>query len=224
MKIWDTWLYNGEIEALHARLAVPGVFKRVIVESYLTHSGHRKEALYYQWQLPDVILITPDLSQYSTCWERENAQRNAIMQGLTDAQPEDIIMLSDADEQASPDGITRAIKALTDHPAVVLEQTMFNYSRRWYDQRGWRGTIVTTYKHLLSTSPQALRNKREELHRIPNAGEHTSWFGGVDEIVRKLRSYAHDEYKQLADHPELIKSRIASGQDLFGRWSLMEAT
>lgn len=224
MTIWDAFCYNGEVQALHARLAIPGIHRRVLVEALTTHSGQTKSKLFFDWKLPGVRLVVPDLSRLKSPWERENAQRNAIMDGLIDAQSDDIVLVSDADEIPTQDGIDRAKKALTDSPAVVLCQTMYNFDRNWIDPRGWRGTVVTSYGHLKTVSPQTLRDQRETLPRIPDAGEHLSWFGGEGEVSRKLSSFAHTEYSHLAERPDLIHSRIAAGQDLFGRWNLETAS
>lgn len=208
------------MEALHTRLAVPGIDRRVVVESWLTHSGKKKPCLFYNWSLPGVELVVPDLSAYDSPWARENAQRNAIMGGLQDAQPDDVICISDGDEIVNTDGLKRAIQALSLHPAVVLCQRMFNYSRDFEDPRGWRGTVVTTYRYLCTCSPQELRNARETLPQIPDAGEHLSYFGGAEEVSRKLASFAHTEYSALADDKQTIHERMLKGQDLFGRWTL----
>lgn len=223
MKIWDGFMYNGEVEALRARLAVPGIHKRVLVEALMTHSGREKPRLFYDQQLPGVVLVTPDLSGHASSWARENAQRNAIMEGLAGADPDDIVLIGDNDEIPSQDGIARASDALRTHPAVVLCQTMYNFDRTWVDPRGWRGTVVTTYGHLVSTTPQALRDAREELPRIPAAGEHLSWFGGPGEISRKLASFAHTEYASMAGDETEIRTRVQAGEDLFGRWRLQRA-
>lgn len=223
MRIWDTFTYNGELEALHARLAVPGIDKRVVVEALTTHSGAKKERLFYQWNLPAVRLVVPDLAPFATPWARENGQRNAIMDGLTDAEPGDVILLSDADEVPSLNGINRAVAQLAHHPAVVLCQRMYNFSRRWEDIRGWRGTVVTTCEHLRKTSPQALRDQRETLPRIADGGEHLSYFGGTQEVSRKLSSFAHTEYSSVAGDKALIDRCVKTGQDLFGRWSLQDS-
>ena len=222
MKIWDTFLWNGEIQALHARLALPGIDRRVLVESWLTHSGQRKPRLYYDWTLPGVELIVADLSGHASPWARENAQRNAVMEGLHEARPDDVVMVSDIDEIPSQDGLNRAVEALQKHCAVVLCQKMYNYDRKWEDPRGWRGTVVTTYAHLATVSPQILRDQRETLPRIDNAGEHLSWFGGPEEISRKLASFAHTEYSAMAGDLDGIRERVAAGEDLFGRWALVQ--
>lgn len=220
MKIWDTWLFNGELEALHTRLAIPGIDKRVVVEALMTHSGQKKDKLFYQWDLPGVILVTPDLSQFQGPWERENGQRNAIMQGLVDARDDDVVMISDCDEVPSPDGISRAVQELSKHPAVVLRQRMYNYSREFEDLRGWRGTVVTSYRHLQFHTPQELRDQRENLPQIHDAGEHLSYFGGAEEVARKLASFAHTEYSGLATDTATIEDRMRKGEDMFGRWML----
>lgn len=220
MTVWDCFTFNGEQEALRARLAVTGVDRHVLVESLLTHSGLPKPRLFYAGGEARVTPVLADLSRHATPWARENAQRDAVLQGLAGAAPHDVVLISDADEVPSADGIRRAVEALRTDEAVVLCQRMYNYSRRWEDPRGWRGTVATTYAHLASTTPQALRDAREELPRVPDAGEHLSWFGGTAEHQRKLRSYAHTEHAGLADRPELLAARAGGGVDPVGRWGL----
>lgn len=224
MKIWDTFMFNGETHALNARLAVAGIDRRVAVESWLTHSGLAKPYLYFDRPLQNIQLVIADLSACSTPWARENEQRNAIMQGLTEADDGDVILISDADEIPTSDGIDRAIKSLVQHPAVVLCQTMYNYHYGWVDPRGWRGTVVTSYAHLKLATPQRLRDMRESLPRIPDAGEHLSWFGGVDEVSRKLTSFAHTEFSDLKLDQQDIERKMVAGEDLFGRWELSQPT
>lgn len=224
MTVWDCFLYNGEQEALAQRLALHNVDKRIVVEASMTHSGRVKDKLYYNWSLPGVRLIVPDLRPYTSPWARENAQRNAITQGLTDAGDTDVVLISDADEIPSADGIERGQEGLRSSPAVVLCQVLYNYNRKWQDPRGWRGTIMTTAGHLKHTSPQQLRDARETLPRVENAGEHLSWWGGVEEVSRKLASFAHSEYSHVGADQESIRRRIESGEDLFGRWQLQQAS
>ena len=220
MTVWDAFMFNGEFEALHARLAVPGIDKRILVEALMTHSGKPKKELFYNWSLPGVRLVVPDLRHFTDPWERENAQRNAIMDGLDDAAPTDMVLVSDIDEVPTPDAIERGSKALQHHAAVVFCQTSYNFDRRWHDPRGWRGTIMTTVENLREHPPQELRDARESLHRIDDAGEHLSWWGGPAEVSRKLESFAHSEYSHMAGDSKTIRERMAAGEDLFGRWKL----
>lgn len=218
--MYDCFMYNGEEQALAEKLAIPNVDRRVVVESWLTHSGLQKPNLFYTGSAPGVLHVVADLTRYHDPWARENAQRNAILLGLEDAQAEDIVIVSDADEIQSPKGIERGRQALQRHPAVVLCLKSYNYSREWHDPTEWRGPIITTVGHLRSQTPQGLRNLRETLPRVPDAGEHLSWFGGEAEIQRKLRSFAHSEFSGLADDTASIRARVAAGEDLFGRWCL----
>lgn len=221
MTVYDCFMYNGEQSALAEKLAIPNVDRRVIVESWLTHSGLQKPALYYNSKLPGVQHVVADLTKHSDPWARENAQRNAILVGLRDAEPDDIVIIGDADEIASSDGIERGKAALSNHDAVVLCQTSYNYSRAWHDPGGWRGPVMTTVKHARLQTPQGLRDLRENLPRIPDAGEHLSWFGGESEVVRKIQSFAHQEFSTAPDDVESLRARMAGGEDLFGRWRLM---
>ena len=225
MKIWDTFCYNGETHALQARLAVSGIDHRVLVESRTTHSGLRKDRLYSEDipKLEDITVVIADLSSETTPWGRENAQRNAIMQGIRDADCHDIVLISDADEVMNEDAIVRAREALRDHVAVVFSQRLYNFNKDCEGVDEWRGTICTTVRHLRTCSPQSLRDKRETLHRIRNGGVHLSFFGGLEEVRRKLCSFAHTEYAHLANNPELLLDRMSKGEDLFGRAGLIKS-
>lgn len=221
MTVYDCFMYNGEEQALAERLAIPNVDRRVVVESWLTHSGIKKPNLFYASTTPGVAHVVADLAPYSDPWARENAQRNAILLGLQHAEAEDIVIIADADEVQSPEGIERGKQALQQHDAVVLCLKSYNYSREWHDPTGWRGPIMTTVKHVRLQTPQRLRDLRESLPRIPDAGEHLSWFGGEAEIRRKLQSFAHTEFSDVADDVASMRSRMTEGEDLFGRWRLM---
>jgi len=206
-------------------MKVDGIDRRVVVESWLTHSGLKKKALYFEGlDLPEVTFVLADLSYGKTSWERENMQRNAILEGLKNAAADDIVLISDVDEVPTSDAITRAIQQLKIHPAVVLSQKLYNFSKDWMEPGGWRGTVVTTAQHVKKVSPQQLRDDRERLPRVADGGEHLSWFGGVGEVRRKLRSFAHEEYASYAENPDVLKENMEAGRDLFGRWSLQPTT
>ena len=222
-RVWDCFMYNGEEHALQSRLQLPGIHRRVLVEGNMTHSGEPQGRFYGQ-NLPDVIAVHADLSTGGSAWERENMQRNALMHGLDGAASDDLVLISDADEIPTSDAIRRASVALTRGTrAVVLSQTMYNYSREWKVPHPWNGTIATTRGHLDTVSPQALRDQRNSLPQIADGGEHLSFFGGSEEIKRKLRSFAHTEYAHMATDDDAIAAQVAGGQDLFGRWGLEAA-
>ena len=109
MRIYDTFIFDSEFELLEHRLAenydLVDVF--VLVEAAQTFQGQQKP-LYFQqqrerfaWAMPKLRHVAlPRLPGEST-WAREAFQRNAVQLGLSDAQPDDIVLILDADEVPS---------------------------------------------------------------------------------------------------------------------------
>ena len=115
MKIYDCFTFYNEFELLELRLKslwdVVDCF--VIVEANRKHNGEPKGFNFWARQddfkdfLPKIRFVPADLSQVpfkgTGDWSIENAQRNAIMRGLIDAEPDDLILISDLDEIPAPD-------------------------------------------------------------------------------------------------------------------------
>lgn len=140
-----------------------------------------------------------------------------ILRGIDDAAPDDFILISDLDEIPAPDifqrlqenkitliapnvlpltvankGVTfpaqllvPAIKFLELGP-IVMNQPLFYYYIDRVTQVEWHGTILTRRKNL--TMPQAFRDLRELLPRVPDGGYHFSYMGGVDRVIEKMTS------------------------------------
>src|SRR5580658_5545912 len=108
MRIFDTFLFDGELDLLEHRLRetfdLVDVF--VLVEAAETFRGEKKPLVFrenrvrFAWAASKIrhvaldSLGAPGLSP----WSREALQRNAIMLGLRDADPADIVLILDADE------------------------------------------------------------------------------------------------------------------------------
>ena len=109
MRIYDTFIFDSEFELLEHRLAenydLVDVF--VLVEAAQTFQGQQKP-LYFQqqrerfaWAMPKLRHVAlPRLPGEST-WAREAFQRNAVQLGLYDAEPDDVVLILDADEVPS---------------------------------------------------------------------------------------------------------------------------
>ena len=114
MKVYDCFTFYNEFELLELRLQalwdVVDCF--VIVEANRKHNGEPKIFNFWEQQadfkefLPKIRFIPADLSNVPFSgagdWSIENAQRNAIMNGLDDAQPDDLIMSSRSPSCPSP--------------------------------------------------------------------------------------------------------------------------
>ncbi len=122
-----------------------------------------------------------------------------------------------------------ALNLLNNTP-VVLEQDIFYYYVNCKSQKKWPGCILTKYKYI--SLPQDLRqwDRRISMPRLPGAGWHFSYLGGISRIADKIKAFAHTEMNtQSFTSAAWIKSRIVNGEDLFcrneeggGRFEFME--
>lgn len=123
MKIYDCFMFFDEEMLLGLRLKTLNKYvdKFIIVESKYTHSGHKKKLIFdinkyseFKNKINYIVIEDPpenieDINNYDNenqknikhimnALKRENYQRNKINDGLSDAEPEDWIIISDLDE------------------------------------------------------------------------------------------------------------------------------
>ncbi len=115
MKVYDCFTFYNEFELLELRLMAlwDVVDYFVIVEANLKHQGEPKDfnllkrADDFKDFWTKIRYVAADLTQVpfkgTGDWSLENAQRNAIMNGIGDAADDDLIMISDLDEIPAPD-------------------------------------------------------------------------------------------------------------------------
>lgn len=238
--IYDCFAFFNELDVLDIRLNTLDsvVDKFVLVEAAYTYQNQPKP-LYFnenkerfkKFEHKIIHIILNDKPARCEPWDLENFQRNAEMRGLTQAQPDDTIIISDLDEIPRPEKIT----TYHSHPGFkVFEQRTFYYylnnighkkpsflkrlflKEEPYDY--WRGSTMVHFKDL--TSPQACRNNRDNKKNphtlIKDGGWHFSFMGGLDRILYKINSFAHTEFnKDEYKDPEKIKFYMKNGIDLF---------
>lgn len=130
MRIFDTFPFDGELDLLEHRLAETYdlVDAFVLVEAAQTYSGQSKELTFAQhrerfaWAAPKLRHITLDRLGGPERSSRERAaiQRDAVRLGLRDADPDDVVLLFDVDEIASPALLRRLRAEGVDAPRRVL--------------------------------------------------------------------------------------------------------
>lgn len=199
MKIYDCFPFYNEFELLELRLkSLWDVVDRfVIVEADRTQTNKPKPFYFWERQnefkefFPKIrhlpVEMTIDFKGVGD-WSIENAQRDAIIYGLEDAAPDDLIMISDADEFPDPDVLQKIrggqlVDPLNNTP-LVMSQKFFCYYFDRIGEGSWYGTILVKLKNL--TTPQELRDQRNILPRISGGGYHFSYMGGVDCIRNKM--------------------------------------
>ena len=132
MKIYDCFTFYNEFELLELRLMAlwDVVDYFVIVEANRKHNGEPKNFNLIERKddfkkfFPKIhYIMDTSVVEYKGAgdWSLENNQRNSIAKGLTEAEPDDLIMISDLDEIPAPDVFRRLQEnkvALFD-PAVI---------------------------------------------------------------------------------------------------------
>ena len=251
MKIYDCCMFYDEDLVIDLRLNILNehVDEFVIVESKFTHSGKKRELLFdikkyskFKKKINYIVLenepanleIVQDNdsddkknSKYiMNALKRENFQRNGIKKGITNANPDDIILVSDVDE--IPNLSNLDLNKINDN-IILFKQNFYYYKFNLkLEDMLWSGTKGCKYKNL--KSPQWLRNVKDKKYpfwrldilfsdkkysniiSIENGGWHFSNMKTPEEIEKKMRTYLHHrEYdlKPLGTKKieEIIKSK-----------------
>ena len=230
MKVYDCFMYFDEDIVLDLRLnhLNPYVDKFVIAESKFTHSGKKRDLLFdihkFKKFENKIIYLVLDYEPHGieavndhddhgeksrkyilNAVKRENYQRNYLNQGLGEADPNDIVLISDLDEIPNLEHINfGTIK----NKLIFFEQQIFYYKfNLCLNSVNWIGTKACKKKDLIS--PQWIRNikdrsysfwrldtlfsqnKYRNIHFVANGGWHFSYLKNAKDIEKKLKSYLH---------------------------------
>ena len=224
------------------------VDKFVIVESAYTHSGKEKKLIFDINKYPKFkekidYIIVRDLphgieqidkddsnleitnKEIMNALRRENFQRNAIKQGLINANDNDWIIISDLDE--IPDLSNINFNSIN-KKIIFFKQKVFYYKLNLeLKTLRWIGSKACKKKYL--KSPQWLRNVKDKIYPkwrldiifsekrynsvffLENGGWHFSFVKKPEDIEKKLKSYLHHrEYDLDPLGIENIKNLIKS--------------
>lgn len=230
--IYDCFLFNNELDLLEIRCEELKHLEEVVhvlVESNMTFTGNRKPAHFLEsesrfdnYNIRPIFVDGEEMIHEETPWDRERFQRNALVRGLEDAEDDDIIIISDADE------IPRALTVdqyKTSMGLVALKMDKFGYYLNCMEGRQtWDRARIMPYSLLKHTSPEEIRNGGFNA-ALPDAGWHWSYLGGVDAILDKLSSFSHQEESvQRLNNREIMKKKYDSHQSLWGDdyWQIVE--
>ncbi|MEI6647582.1 MAG: hypothetical protein WCP12_16205 [bacterium] len=244
--IYDCFTFFNELDLLEIRLNVLNdvVDRFVLVEATKTHSGKDKPLYFndnkerYKAFLHKIVhVIVDDYPPFVTAWTYENHQRNAILRGLTQANPDDAIMISDLDEIPRPDLVRTHAQAKT---TVLFIQKPYYYYLNFLNVSSpeWPlGTKLFPFQYFLrddsklsfsysefllpeinqGVTPTKMRFV-ENVTAIRNAGWHFSYLGGTEAIIKKIQSIAHQEFNTVDNcNEKQLKERVEKGEDLFHR-------
>ena len=232
MKIFDCFLYNDEDLILDIRFNTLSkfVYKFVIVESKFDHQGNEKKLNFKienfkKFKDKIIYLIIEKFPEKLSNWERENFQRNYIVRGLTSANENDYVLVSDVDEIPNLSKITD----LNNFKYTAFEQKIFYYKINLENKTNpfWYGSKICKKKYL--KSPQWMRKQKVKtypfwfIHKtkwniVKEGGWHFSYLMSPEKIKQKLSSFAHSEFNNRNyNNIHKIKESIEGKKDLFDR-------
>ena len=253
MKIFDCFMYFDEDMILDIRLNILNKYvdNFVIVESIYNHKGEKRELKFNPKKFENfkekiIYLIYDEIplevekihvneteneksgKLIMNALYRESGQRNYIMNGLKNANNEDIILISDVDEIPNLENI---IFEKIKRKIIFFHQDMLYYRFNLkLPNLTWTGTRGCKKKHL--KSPQWIRNIKDRKYSfyrfdtffsekkfisceiVENGGWHFTNIKTASEIQHKLRSYLHhiefDKNPLTTDNiNEMIKNKNA---------------
>ncbi|MEK6879536.1 MAG: hypothetical protein AABY22_08015, partial [Nanoarchaeota archaeon] len=209
MKLFDCFLFNGELDALEIRLNILNdyVDKFVILEGEETFSGlpkplylDRNQKKFEKFASKIEYLVAPAPKSIPCPWSREAYYRNNLIEGLRTAKPSDFIMLSDADEIPDPEKLYYYITRINDPFLMLLRDHCYYLNTNFVREPEWAGTSIArksvvdelykkwdkSYYGFSDVGLQRLSKIRKELIHIPLAGWHYSYLSSNNEIERKI--------------------------------------
>lgn len=244
VRIIDSFLYNGEpIVAFRLQLLNTVVDEFVITECRFTHSGKEKPFLWceknaevfepYKEKIRFIIIdevpAMPEdwmkrsysgFMKNAADWWRENYQRDVISEKLSQTENEPFILIcTDADEIPNPRIFRDRLhlyQQMTD--VVYLQMIFFYYNFRWCKRDPWyHGYLVTdkTYKKDTLSNLRCYHPKRMV---IQDGGWHCGYFLSIEDLQRKIDSFAHQEWNQgKYKDPNHLRFCLENGKDLYLR-------
>ena len=237
MAIYDCFQYFNEDHIVDLRLNILNEYVDyfVISESTKTHQGKDKKINFditkFSKFKHKINFIVADFKENINFKNHtggespiEQHQRNSLIEGIKDASPDDLIILSDSDE--IPD-LSKLSLIKNNKKFIAFSQKMFMYKLNLQNlkESGWIGSRITKKKYLKSM--QELRNLKFKLYpfwrldkinqQIIEGGWHFSYMQSPKQILNKIKSFSHGEYNNKNLNEKKIEEKIIKGEDIFGR-------
>jgi hypothetical protein len=244
-KIYDCFLYNGEIDALEIRLheLAEVVDRFVIIESDTSFTGLQKKLSFEPFE-PRIAPFTTkiryvpvgDMPQHEAPLRRESWQRNTILRGIPDARENDLILVSNVDEIPRAAAVREMLREEVSHIfGLELASYYFfvNYRNVLGPESATTWTIAARRAEFDKIAPHDLRHAVRH-GSIParilcGSGWHFSYLMDEAGIRRKIAALADQGFNNEAFlHSVDIQGIVLSRGDLFNRpgfrWDIVEAT
>jgi len=198
-------MFKDEIDLLEIRIKelYHHVDFFVIVESNLSNTNRPKSFVFEDHQekffpyLEKIRYIKHISNMNADPWVNEYEQRCAITQGIIDASPDDLIIVSDVDEIIRPSCIEN-IKKNPQSDIYGFHMPLFNFKFNYmridpgcFDV--WAKAAKASW--IRENSPQALRNLQSSnsFKHILHGGWHFGYLGDNNRMLEKAKDTCHQE-------------------------------
>jgi len=216
----DCTLFFNELDMLELRLNILDevVDHFVIVEASYTFTGKPKELVFPRHRdrfarfLDKITYLSWDGPLGETAFDTSDLQRNMILEGLRDAAPDDLVLMSDLDEIPRPE-VVRSLRAKPPADVVCLQLPCHYYFLDvLFRPQQWNAAVAARWAFIRHAEPAVTREFRAVpgVTTIRDAGWHFTWMGGIDMIIEKIGASAHQEMDSARYRdPEEIRKAMA---------------
>ena len=238
MAIFDCFQYFNEdhIADLRFNILNDYVDKFVICESKFDHKGNPKKLNFRISEFTNFkdkiiyLVLDKQFPNISDPWVTQAYQREFLLNGLEELNPDDYIMFSDPDEIPRPELL---VNFKLKKKFGIFMQKMFCYKINIFNQyeSPWEGTRIAKKKNLKSIDYLRQKilvknlkysflriDKERSIEVFNDAGWHFNYLLEPEAISNKLKTFAHTEFN---DHRytdiEKININIKNFNDLFNR-------
>ncbi len=226
MKVYDSFLFAGELDMLECRLyeLQDSPVQHVIVEGTRTMLGAVKPRHYLEHEErfarwadrityvsfepgtdepgKDVNWPVPEhlLAASREAWAREHSCRQATRLGLDGIEEGDILIHGDVDEIPSPQTISRLQQMAETGawPALPFKIGLrwATFAVDWVSPWTWPAPSVMCVGSYLCDNFTMLREHGWQVMSFDNPGWHLTWIGGPEAIQQKLDRFTHLEQRE----------------------------
>jgi beta-1,4-mannosyl-glycoprotein beta-1,4-N-acetylglucosaminyltransferase len=234
----DTFLFNGDwITQLRLKYLSPFVDFFYIVESRYTFSGVKKDVLYkdiyadwFRDYKDKVRFIVSESSPFPNSWHEERRIRGLATEHISrDFEGQDyMVAFCDADEVYDISRLPskEELRAIGKEKVIFPEMNLYYY--RFTHRIPGYSWVMPFFIHSsqfhfdLDVDEMRVNKKRDgapaAVHVIHGAGWHFSYFSGLEEIRRKIQSFAHTDLNTEENTSDQnISKALREGVDLFRR-------
>ena len=243
-KIFDCVTFFQENLQMELRFNILNdvVDKFIVCESIYDHRGREKKINFSKDKYPEIIskiehiIITKKFPEKNTPWQNQSWQREYILEGIKDADKNDLIMFSDPDEIPNPE----KLKNFNPRKKYsIFLQNMYTYRLNIFNkyESPWEGTRICKKKDLSSVDwlrdkvlaknlkyPFWRIDKEKNIDLIEDGGWHFNYLLKPEQISKKLKSLAAIQWdwgekltKEEFFSINNIEEKISSKKDLFNR-------